>query len=97
VEAVEVEQAKKGTTSLIRCLRQAERANAGASVRGLTLRGVAFVFDRNQHHASRIARVARAIWTPPQRAQFSKHVRLVSVATKPPLVFGEWEEKPLKI
>jgi hypothetical protein len=97
VEAVEVEQARKGTISLVRCLRQAERASTGASVRGLTLRGVAFVFDRNQNHASRIARVAQAIWTPPQRAQYSKHVRLVSVATKPPLVFGEWEVQPLKI
>jgi hypothetical protein len=97
VEAVEVEQAKKGTASLVRCLRQAERASAGASVRGLTLQGVAFVFDRNQLHASRIARVAKAIWTPPQRAQYAKHVRLISVATMSPLVFGKWEEEPLKI
>jgi hypothetical protein len=97
VEAVEVEQAKKGTASLVRCLRQAERASNGASVRGLSLRGVAFVFDRGQQHASRIARVAQAMWTAPQRAQFAKYVRLVSVAIKPPLVFGDWEEEPLNI
>jgi hypothetical protein len=97
VEAVEVEQARKGTTSLVRCLRQAERASNGASLRGFKLHGVAFVFDRNQNHANRIARVARAIWTPAQRAQFSKHVRLVSVATRPPLVFGEWDAHPLVI
>jgi hypothetical protein len=97
VEAVEVEQARKGNTSLVRCLRQAERASNGASVRGFKLRGVVFVFDRNQNHANRIARIARAIWTPPQRAQFSKHVRLVSVVKRPPLVFGEWDGNPLVI
>jgi hypothetical protein len=97
VEAVEVELARKGTPCLIRCLRQAERASAGATVRGHTLQGVVFVFDREQNHASRIARVAQALWTPPQRVQFARHVRLVSVAIKPPLAFGKWEEHQLKI
>jgi len=92
-----VEQAKKGKTSIVRCLRQAELASNGASVRGIRLCGVAFVFENHLAHASRIARVARALWTPAERARFAKHVRLVSVDTRPPLVFGEWKTQPLEI
>jgi len=97
IEAVEVEQSKKGKTSIIRCLRQAERASNGASIRGFKLCGVAFVFENHLAHASRIERVAQSIWTPAERVRFTKHVRLVSVETRAPLVFGDWKVHPLEI
>jgi hypothetical protein len=97
IEAVEVEQAKKGTISLARCLRLAERACNGVCVRGHQLTGVVFVFDSNQAHESRIARVAQSIWGATERARFAKYVRLASVDLKPSLVFGEWKMNALEI
>ncbi len=82
------------------CLKQAERASAGASVRGFKLRGLVFVFENHRPHASRIASAAEEAWqtkTVDERARLAKLVRLVSVDTKPPLVFGEWKSRPLEI
>jgi hypothetical protein len=100
IYAVEVEQARKSKAVLAGCLKQAERASAGASVRGFKLRGLVFVFDNHLAHASRIASAAEMAWetkTAEERARLAKLVRLVSVDTRPPLVFGEWKTQPLKI
>jgi hypothetical protein len=100
IYAVEVEQARKSNPVLATCLKQAERASAGASVRGFKLRGLVFVFENRLAHASRIASAAAEAWekkTAEERARLAKLVRLVSVDTKPPLIFGEWKSGPLEL
>ena len=100
IYAVEVEQARKGNPVLITCLKQAERASAGACVRGFKLRGLVFVFENRLAHASRIASAAAEAWekkSAEERAGLAKLVRLVSVDTKPPLIFGEWKSGPLEL
>jgi hypothetical protein len=100
IDAIEVEQARKGKPMLAACLRIAERANAGASVRGFKLRSLVFVFENHRTHASRIASAAKDAWESKpadECARLAKLVRLVSVDTCAPLVFGEWKSQPLKL